>query len=237
MEEKHSDTTYLYPTESDINSCFHHHSKKQTTADAIGEIVSGYDRLILTAGVSSLIDYIEEISRQLAPVSISTITWTLEDKTWWRLKKLIDSDMCENFRICIESGYANRKPGLITDMVRHLGSEKIRSTYSHAKLTTLIGPRFKALMSTSMNLNKNIRMEHLHILESGARVKFVEKWFDNIFENHEDGASLLQRIDMTEHAKSNMSAGERGVMRRSATSDIPVVDYSPVLQSYEATLK
>ena len=108
--------------------------KRETAAQFIGTIESGFHRWGFSKGQFSLIDVIEEVQRQLGRLEFFAIsTWTIADADLTRLHALLSADKISGFRLLVDLSFQRRQPALIAHLRKMFGEESIRVTKNHAK--------------------------------------------------------------------------------------------------------
>ncbi len=174
-------------------TCIRHISKRQSINEIIGEIQPGYNRLILTGGFFDLMDYVEEIIRQVEPADVDMITWTMELDAITRIQRSKEGGLIKKLRICIEPGYGTRRPEHATKMVEWFGAENLRCMYSHAKIVTFKTKNLNLVLRTSMNFNKNIRIEQIDLTDSSDMMEFFTEIIDEMFQ---DKSNILKKVKL-----------------------------------------
>ena len=138
--------------------------------------LSESDRLIgLTGGQYSLIDVLEALLEMTGPAEVVVATWTAGVRDAEMAKRLDVQGAITRLRLVVDRSFPTRQPQYV-DRVRELfGEQAIRVTNIHAKFL-VVGP---FLVRTSMNLNRNRRIE---LVEIDRDSDLVAWWLDQVVE-------------------------------------------------------
>jgi hypothetical protein len=154
-----------------------------TAAQIIGTIEPGDDICGVTNGQFSLVDIVDHVLSQTGPARVCIATWTMGVYDADQAYGFIRDKRIKSMRFVIDPSMFVRRPELATVLVNGFGVEAFRAVNSHAKFATVRGDRLDVTIRSSMNLNKNDRLESFDITASRKMADFFESLVDRIFEN------------------------------------------------------
>lgn len=170
---------------------------------AIGDIEQGLNLFCLTHGQFSLIDALVTISRSIGQCRLSVCTWTAGSEDLQSMASMLGAGYFESVRWLVDRSFITRQPAYCRRMRELFGDGCIRTTRTHAKFITMRNDRFSLAIRTSMNLNRNARMESIEISDDVAMADFMDAEFDRYFSG-DDGAFDQ---DLAEDKTAGVKAG------------------------------
>jgi len=195
----------------------------QTAAEMIGPLEQGVEIAGLTNGQFSLIDIIIHILDQIGPAHVAISTWTMGIYETDLAAQFVNEQRFLSMRMMVDPSMFSRKPELAGALVQAFGIESFRAVNTHAKFATMSNDEWKITIRSSMNLNRNKRIEsfdigtdpelcawYLEIIDaiwkgstdSGGTQS--EKFFATILDAFETGASVE---DLAAMGGTRMNAG------------------------------
>lgn len=118
----------------------------------------------VTAGQFSLLDLVEAVLDQIAPVSYVLVsTWTPGMGEMERVMELLDVGDIERFQLLVDRSFPGRHPEYVQRVTEICGASAIRMTRTHAKFALIAANEWRICIRTSMNFNTNPRLEQFDL--------------------------------------------------------------------------
>lgn len=136
-------------------------SRTATAAECLGELNPGDHITGLTAGQFSAIDAMEHIVNQCGRADVDITTWTTGIYDIERTKQINESGRINKIRVLLDRANFEKSPSFAGPLIEKLGVDAFRCASIHAKFIIVRGDKMGAVFRSSMNLNKNLRVEHL----------------------------------------------------------------------------
>ena len=130
---------------------------------AIGRIEPGYRLIGVNNGQFSMLDLIEAIIDQIGPSSVAVSTWTQGRNEIDRVGYLIGSELITSFMLLIDRSFNRRFPDYASHLIASIGSGSVCEADTHAKFALIGNDQYRLCIRTSMNFNRNIRLEQFDI--------------------------------------------------------------------------
>lgn len=154
----------------------------EAARQAIGKLRPGTQITGITKGAFSMIDFIEAVVEVIGQCEIDVSTWTLgvyDADVLWQFTQI---EKISKIRFLLDPSMFGRKEELAESFLAAFGSENIRALDNHAKFTLLKSDKFSVTITSSMNLNRNSRLENFVLMEDPSVWKFYRKIVDDIFD-------------------------------------------------------
>jgi hypothetical protein len=174
--------------------------RRESAGESLGELRPGLERYIVTKGQFSLIDMIRKILDQTGPADITVSTWTAAGADIAEASDLFNDGRIRSARFLLDHTFQRRKPHFCGQIRKLFGDDAIRITKNHAKLVVIRNDQWNVNVLTSMNLNRNPRMEYLLVRESAELAEFNLEWIDAVFRRRKAGKQFEQTHAHHEHA-------------------------------------
>lgn len=152
-----------------------------SAADTIGPITPGCEILGLTNGQFSLIDIIEHVLTEIGPADVAISTWTMGVYDADQADAFVRNGAIRSIRWVVDPSMFNRRPELAGRLIAAFGIEAFRAVSTHAKFAILANERFSIVVRSSMNLNRNDRLENYEISDSPAIAVMFLRVVDDVF--------------------------------------------------------
>lgn len=162
--------------------------RTETAMEVIGPLAPGTRVTGLTAGQFSAVDAMEHMVDELGPAAVRISTWTTGLYDVHRAKDIRIAGRITDIRVLLDRGTFEKSPKYAGPLIEVLGFEAFRCLSVHAKIIIVNGARGRAVMRSSMNLNKNLRTEQFDIDVCDEVAAFYSEWFDALWD--ESGRSL-----------------------------------------------
>jgi len=159
--------------------------RPERAAEAIGELKPDITVHGLTDGHYALIDVAQHILDQTQAKHVTLSTWTatgIDVRRLYALKKKFDL----NIEMLIDRSYITREPAYCEVMRELFGDANLRTWNCHAKFAIFRGGAFDVLLTTSMNLAQNKRIENYQIECDPRLVTQYREMVERIFEMQPD---------------------------------------------------
>lgn len=157
-------------------------SPYQSALESIGTLAAGARITGVTKGQFSLLDLIRAVAGQTGPAALTVSTWSTGIRDTENLGIMIDKGMFTKVSLCLDRSFAGRQPQYVAEVIRVWGAENIRMTRNHAKFFLLRNESWNICVRSSMNLNRNPRLEQYDLDDSKELCDFFEKIINEIFE-------------------------------------------------------
>lgn len=134
-----------------------------SAADALGVIRPGYRMVGVNYGQFSMLDLIEAIISQVGASDVIVSTWTQGRAEESRIDYLLRSGKIRSFSLLIDRSFARRFPDYAQQLINNWGTDAVRQADTHAKFCLIGNDDYRLTIRTSMNFNRNARLEQFDI--------------------------------------------------------------------------
>jgi len=155
--------------------------RKATAEDLIGTIDENTELFGLTGGQFSLSELLEVILRQTGPARFTVSTWTCANIDLDHLERLLSTGALTGLRFLIDNKFHRRQPAIFAKLRALTGDNGLRVLRNHAKFATVTGGRWPVTITTTMNLNKNLRLEQFGLSTDPELAGFLDGFADSLF--------------------------------------------------------
>lgn len=163
--------------------------------EAVGKVVPCYSVFAFNKGEYGITDVVTEIARQIGPCHADLCTWTAAKRDISYMYQFVHSGLFTSTRWLVDRSFLSRQPEMFTHLCETYGPECVRITRTHAKFIILRNENYNISIRTSMNLNKNARLENWEATDNVEMASFFSGVVDAIFD-----AQVMQCWDHgTEH--------------------------------------
>jgi hypothetical protein len=170
-----------------------------TAKQIIGALKPGDDICGITNGQFSLIDMVEHILTLTGPADVAIATWTMGVYDAEQSYSFVRNRNIRSIRFVLDPSMFTRRPELAAVLVKAFGPDAFRAVNSHAKFATIRGDELAVTMRSSMNLNRNERLESFDITACAEMTAFFEKLVNRIWEtvdaeNRSQSRAIFERL-------------------------------------------
>lgn len=139
-------------------------------AAVLGEIAPGCRIVGVTKGRFSLIDLLAVVLDQTGPADVTVSTWatSIEDA-----ESLSGLERVRTMTLLVDRSLPSRGPDYHERLTRAFG-DRVLFTRVHAKFALVRNGRWNIAIRTSMNLNRNIRLEQFDLDDDAAICDFLQ---------------------------------------------------------------
>jgi hypothetical protein len=162
-------------------------SKVASARDTIDGFDHGCDILGLTFGQFSLIDLIDAALEISGPAHVVISTWSagfydVAAAIRWR-----DSGRMLTTRFVMDSSEKRGQatPGSVADL---FGADNVRTFRSHAKFALISNDDWSIVITTSMNLNLNPRLEQFEMTDDPDRFQLLDEFVTAVWDELPEGS-------------------------------------------------
>jgi hypothetical protein len=160
---------------------YYRESATATAAQIVGPIAAGDDICGVTNGQFSLVDVVEHVLSQTGPADVSIATWTMGIYDAEQAYRFVTDKRIRSIRFVVDPSMFTRRPELAAVLVRAFGPDAFRAVNSHAKFATVRGDSLAVAVRSSMNLNRNERLESFDITACQEMTNFFEMLVSKIW--------------------------------------------------------
>ena len=152
------------------------------------DVLKGFDGSFDLWGITkaqfSMLDLIQAILEKTGKADVAVSTWTCGIYDAEAIWNFVNEDRIDNLRWVVDCSFfraRNPKRSGSREFLAAFGAENIRAIDNHAKYTLIGNDKFKVTICSSMNLNKNKRLESFQISANPDVYDFYIKIIDQIF--------------------------------------------------------
>lgn len=147
----------------------------------IGPIAKGEEISGVTNGQFSLIDILEHVLDCIGPAEVVISTWTMGVYDMEHAAAFYADRRITRIRWLVDPSMFGRRPALAGSLVNAFGADAFRAVNTHAKFATLTNDEWAVTIRSSMNLNRNERLESFDITEDRELHDFYAGIVDRVF--------------------------------------------------------
>ena len=155
-------------------------SKAANAAATINGFDHDTDICGLTMGQFSLLDLIDATLQITGPAHVTISTWSAGFYDAEAAKRFRDSGRLLSIRFIMDNG-KKRGQANATDVADIFGPDSVRATKSHAKFAIICNDHWNVLITGSMNLNLNPRIEQFEMTDDLHRAELFTAFADAVF--------------------------------------------------------
>lgn len=163
--------------------------RNETAKEALKSAGFGRGREVFgfNQGTFSLIDLIDAAIDYTGKADCTIATWTAAKAEMDLVLDWLTKDRLSSSRWMVDRSFLNRQPALCAGLRKKFGDDSIRVTRCHAKFVLLGNEDWQVTLLTSMNLNRNARIENYLISDCPVLFREYSALVERIFESQEDG--------------------------------------------------
>ena len=149
---------------------------------AVGGLEHGSELMVLTKGQWSLVDLLRSVSRKVGPCDLTICVWVAGAEDIIEIRRMLDVGALRSVSWLIDAFFPNRRQKEADALRDNFGPEHVRATRTHAKFCLLQNEEWNVAVRSSMNLNRNPRLEYVEISESAKVCAFFRSVVDEVFD-------------------------------------------------------
>ena len=169
-----------------VRKARHRLSKVANARDTIAGFEQGTDIVGLTYGQFSLLDLIEATLEVTGPADVTISTWSAGFYDVDAAVRFRDNGLLTSCRFLMDSS-AKRGQATPGDVAELFGQDSIRTSRSHAKFVLIGNGDWKVVITSSMNLNLNPRLEQFEMTDDPDRYAFFMGFVQSVWTDLPEG--------------------------------------------------
>ena len=158
-----------------------HDYRAERAADAVGPIEHGMEVYGLSVGRFSLTDLLLHCLEATGPADVTISTWTAAGADIEEAYRLLSSGQVRSIRFLVDFSFPSRQPAYCAALRERFGDDAIRVTKNHAKFLLIRNAEWSLVVRTSMNLNRNLRLESFEVSDHAPMADFIESMVELVF--------------------------------------------------------
>lgn len=179
----------IEPGDFTINPVFKRTPKKKVLKidrqsqpeEMIGKLLPGCEIFGFTMGRFSLSDLIEFILDEIGQADLYLSTWTASQEGLEKAFEFLRNKKIRSIKFMVDRGFKQFKGKPYKYLMEKFGNDCIRTTRIHAKFAIIRNENWNIVIRTSMNLNKNLRLENFEITDCKEFADFFQSFIDEAF--------------------------------------------------------
>ena len=180
-------------------------STLHTAEKMVGKIEKGMNLYGFTGGQFGFSDIIETVLDQTGPAELCLSIWTASSSGIEKAFGFLQSERIRSLRFLIDRGFKQFKGKAYDQLILKHGLDCIRTSRIHAKFAIIRNEKWNLAIPTSMNLNKNIRLENFQIVENREFCDFFQQFIDKAFSE----IRVDENFELSSSQKLNQVVGEK----------------------------
>jgi hypothetical protein len=169
-----------------VRKARHRLSKVANARDTIAGFEPGTDIVGLTYGQFSLLDLIEATLEVTGPADVTISTWSAGFYDVDAAVRFRDNGLLTSCRFLMDSS-AKRGQATPGDVAELFGQDSIRTSRSHAKFVLIGNADWQVVITSSMNLNLNPRLEQFEMTDDSDRYAFFMGFVQSVWTDLPEG--------------------------------------------------
>ncbi len=169
-----------------VRKARHRLSKVANARDTIAGFEQGTDIVGLTYGQFSLLDLIEATLEVTGPADVTISTWSAGFYDVDAAVRFRDNGLLTSCRFLMDSS-AKRGQATPGDVAELFGQDSIRTSRSHAKFVLIGNADWQVVITSSMNLNLNPRLEQFEMTDDPDRYAFFMGFVQSVWTDLSEG--------------------------------------------------
>lgn len=172
-----------------VRKARHRLSKVANARDTIAGFGHGMDVVGLTYGQFSLLDLIQAALDITGPADVAISTWSAGLYDVDAADRFVADGRIRRIRFVMDSATQKRGQASAVEIADLFGADAIRTTRSHAKFAVLTNDDWSVVITSSMNLNLNPRLEQFEMTDDPDRAALFLEFVDGLFAELPPGAT------------------------------------------------
>lgn len=145
-----------------------------TAAEAVAQLDQVHELYGVTLGQFSLVELIAACLDRTGPARLFVSAWTAAHADCVALLRLLQAGQVQDVRLLVDPSLVRRAPAILAAIRELFGHDAVRVTRNHAKWVLIANPTWRLVIRTSMNLNRNPRLEDYTIAHDPALADFLD---------------------------------------------------------------
>lgn len=185
--------------------------RNETASEALSSAGFGRGREVFgfNQGTFSLIDLIDAAIDYTGPADCVIATWTAAKAEMEHVSKWVDRNRLLGAQWIVDRSFLSRQPELCAHLRKTFGDDSIRVARCHAKFVLLGNDKWTVTLLTSMNLNKNARIENYFISDCPVLHREYSALVERMFGGQADGAGFAEHTAVSAVMDAVSDGGRR----------------------------
>lgn len=171
-------------------------------ANAVGPISRGCEIFGVCKGQFSLVELIEHCLDYTGPASLILSTWTVGGADISHFAHLVANKAIRKAMWFLDSSFPERQPDYCDQLVEAFGAENIICSSNHAKFVLFKNSDWNLVLLSSMNLNKNRRLETYSIHDDAGMLEYLWQVAIGAFQ---EGCSVAATLENSHRADKTIN--------------------------------
>jgi hypothetical protein len=169
-----------------VRKARHRLSKVANARDTIAGFDRETDVVGLTYGQFSLLDLIEATLELTGPADVIISTWSAGFYDLDAAVRFRDNGLLLSCKFLMDSS-AKRGQATPGDVAELFGQDAVRTSRSHAKFVLIRNETWQVVITSSMNLNLNPRVEQFDMTDDPERYAFFMEFVQSVWDDLPEG--------------------------------------------------
>lgn len=157
-----------------------------------------HDVIGLTFGQFSLLDLLQAALDVTGPADVTVSMWSAGLYDVDAAKNFMEDGRIRSIRFVMDNGREKSGQAGVVNIADLFGVESIRTTRTHAKFVLVLNDEWHVLITSSMNLNKNIRFEQFTLTDDEDVAKVFDDYVSELFKEVDPGSNPNRAMPMLE---------------------------------------
>ena len=174
-------------------------------SDVVGPVEHGMDVFGLSTGAFSLIDLLTYCLDATGPADVTISCWTASGQDIEECHRRLTGGGMTSVRFLMDFSHSRRKPEWAQALRERFGDDAIRVTVNHSKFAIVRNAEWALVIRSSMNLNRNLRLESFDISDDADMADWLGSVVDWLFVRESaplDASPGVPQKDYADHIAS-----------------------------------
>lgn len=148
--------------------------------ETIGEITPGCRIVGVNKCQFSLLDLAVAVIDQVGSSELTVATWTPGKAEMDSVFQMLKMRKIASFRLLVDRSFPTRQPLYVQRLLDIAGPDSVRQTRTHAKFALIAAGDYRITIRTSMNFNRNRRLEQFDLDDDPVIYDFFQAMIDEV---------------------------------------------------------
>jgi hypothetical protein len=168
-------------------------SRSNAAAADLAGFGKGQRRIGWTGGQYSMIDLIRASLAFTGPADVIVSTWSSGIRDGESAAYMLETGLIRRMTWLVDASFFTRSPGYVERLERRFGPDCVIATLIHAKFAVIRNEEWSLAFRSSMNLNRNNRLELWEVDDSPLICDWLQGLVDELARTHDRGWRKDQR--------------------------------------------
>lgn len=194
--------------------------RSETAAEALARagFARGREVFGFNQGTFSLIDLIDAVVEITGPADCTIATWTAAKSDMGHVLDWLERGRLRQMTWLVDRSFISRQPPLCAMLRSMFGDKSIRVTRCHAKFVLLGNEAWSCTLLTSMNLNRNPRIENYFVSDDRTLYREYLSLVARVFDGQDEGAGFEDHAAVTAAMDAVSDGGRRKQKKKAIVS-------------------